>query len=72
MYFLYKKGIYGHGVFWIGEDLCEGKRQADEHASSDVDDYHTWELYFFKSQDDATCDAEHDLVYTSIKTTGEV
>ena len=44
MYFLYKQGVHGQGVFWIGEDFEEGKRQADNAATSDSDDYHDWNL----------------------------
>ncbi|MDP0495703.1 MAG: hypothetical protein Q7Q73_05795 [Verrucomicrobiota bacterium JB024] len=47
IYFLYKEGIYGHGVFWIGNDLDEGKRQADRAATLDKDDYHTWSIFRF-------------------------
>ena len=44
MYYLYKKGVYGHGVFWIGGELEEGKLEADKAASLDCDDYHEWQL----------------------------
>lgn len=47
IYYLYKEGMYGHGVFWIGSDLEEGKRQANKAASLDMDDYHEWVLYRF-------------------------
>ena len=43
-YFLYKQGIGGHGVYWIGDDLEEGKWEADRAASADRDDYHDWNL----------------------------
>jgi len=45
MYFLYKESIYGHGVFWIGEDLTEAKKQADWFAKNDGDEYHSWNVY---------------------------
>ncbi len=47
MFYLYKMGVYGQGVFWIGEDQEEGQVKADEYAANDEDDYHTWELYSY-------------------------
>ncbi len=47
MFYLYKMGVYGQGVFWIGEDYEEGQAKADEYAADDEDDYHTWELHFY-------------------------
>jgi len=64
IYFLYKVGIKGHGVFWIGNDKTEGIRQADLCASADRDDYHDWELYEFVTQQDCKIDHKHTLIYT--------
>jgi len=64
MYFLYKVGIKGHGVFWIGNDKTEGIRQADLCACADRDDYHDWELYEFVTQQDCKIDHKHTLIYT--------
>jgi hypothetical protein len=47
-YYLEKVGNYGHGVFWIGEDLQEGIRQANIAAKADRDDYHEWAVRRFK------------------------
>jgi hypothetical protein len=68
MYFLYKMGVYGHGVFWIGDNLEEGKNAADTAASEDIDDYHEWELCEFT---DAGCkypyDSDHPVVYRGVR-----
>jgi hypothetical protein len=45
IYFVYKQGVYGQGVYWIGFDIEEGKRKCDQLATQDKDDYHLWELY---------------------------
>ena len=67
MYFLYKSGVYGHGVFWIGSDLNEVKRIAEHAASMDHDDYHEWEIYRFSEQTAFKSDAEHELVFATRK-----
>lgn len=67
MYFLYKVGVYGHGVFWIGDDLDEGKRVAEHAASMDRDDYHEWEIYRFSEQTAFEGDAEHEMVFSTHK-----
>lgn len=67
MYFLYKSGVYGHGVFWIGSDLNEGKRIAEHAASMDYDDYHEWEIYRFSEQTAFKSDAAHELVFATRK-----
>lgn len=74
MYYLEKVGLYGHGIFWIGTDLEEGKAEADRAASADADDYHKWRLYrmvpvaqYRKWGDEPTGyakDADNELVYT--------
>jgi hypothetical protein len=72
-YFVQKNGIYGHGVFWIGDDVEEGKRQVDAFAGSDFDKYHQWALYEFeliscadniKRYPYSRNDADHELVYS--------
>lgn len=60
-FYLYKMGIYGHGVFWIGTDYEEGKRQADIHATQDRDDYHDWQIHEY-NEGNLTCD--ETLLYT--------
>ena len=73
MYYLEKMGVYSHGVFWIGDDLEEGKRMADKAASSDLDDYHEWELRKFVPPNETTdfnVDAKqngHEVLYTGIR-----
>ena len=72
IYFLYKEGIYGHGVFWIGTDLEEGKRQADRAATLDRDEYHDWVLYRFSAPEvdsDYWNDAEEgqERCYTGVR-----
>ena len=45
VYYLYKLGIYGHGVhgIWLAEDdALLGLATA---ASEDVDDYHEWQVF---------------------------
>ena len=44
MYYLVKKGIYDHGVFWIGNDLDEGIAEAKKAHELDSDGYHAWEV----------------------------
>ncbi len=51
MYFLYKQAVYVHGVFWIGEDLEQGKKEANHAANRDKDDYHEWRLIKFVAPD---------------------
>jgi len=68
MYFLYKMGVFGQGVYWIGKDLKEGKSEADKAATLDRDDYHDWELYKFVAPDGYTTVAElNELVYTGVR-----
>lgn len=68
MYFLYKTGVYGHGVFWIGDNLEEGKKAADAAASKDKDDYHEWELHeFTEAGCTYTRDSEHPVVYRGVR-----
>ena len=63
MFFLYKKGVYGHGIFWIGSNLEEGKREADKAASLDRDNYHDWVLFEFTGQEYYKLDADHKEIY---------
>ena len=69
MYYLYKEGVYGHGVFWIGEDLQEGKAEADKAATLDKDDYHSWEVRQLGSEEDKAYwdDSAYDLVYIGVR-----
>ena len=74
MYYLEKMGVYGHGIFWIGENIEEGKRMADKAARNDRDDYHDWELRKFVRPNEATdfsMDAKdngHEIVYIGVRT----
>jgi len=61
--FLQKEGMYLHGVFWIGEDLEEGKEKTDLAAKECNDDYHNWCLVEYKEQDDYTTDADDNVIY---------
>ena len=66
-YYLYKQGVYGHGVFWVGTDVGEGKRVADRAASLDRDDYHDWGLFEYSEPTSDTVYEEfpgHKLIYT--------
>jgi hypothetical protein len=67
MYFIYKQGVYGHGVFWIGEDLEAGKAEADRLASADEDDYHDWELQKLGASHDPSKDGVNEIVYTGVR-----
>jgi len=70
MYFLFKRGVYGHGIFWFGDNLEEGKRETDKAASMDKDDYHEWNLYeYLKPKNkDYKEDHQHKKVYTGVRT----
>lgn len=63
-YYLYKQGMYGHGVFWIGTDEAEGIRQANVAAHFDRDNYHSWDLCVFENCRDYHEDAAHEVVYS--------
>ncbi len=67
MYFVEKRGMYGHGVFWIGEDLEEAEKMADHFAEIDSDDYHTYDVFIFQDQDCSDRDAYHEVVYSISK-----
>jgi hypothetical protein len=47
MYFISKYAQYGHGIFWIGEDLEEAKTLCDDFCNKDYDDWHTWSVFKF-------------------------
>jgi len=44
MYILERVGVYGQGVFWVGESLEDGIKEADKAAEMDVDDHHEWQV----------------------------
>lgn len=69
MYIVEKEAVYLHGVFWIGRDLDEAKRKADEFAAHDSDDHHEWHVREFEeiALSDAKQDADHKTVYTVSK-----
>lgn len=67
MYFVEKKGMYGHGVFWIGNDLEEAKKMADYFAENDQDDYHSYDVFKFQDQKSSTGDAYHEDIYSVSK-----
>ena len=68
-YFLYKEAVYGHGVFWIGNDIEEGKLQADRAANLDRDNHHHWVLYEFLDQEDHDFADEsfHKEIYCGVR-----
>ena len=47
MYFIQKAAIYSHGVFWIGENLEEAKKECDRLGLEDLDAHHTYTVYEF-------------------------
>ncbi len=67
MFFLQKEAIHYHGVFWIGDDPDEGKRQADLAAESDSDGHHDWVLYKFTSNSSYADDVAHEKIYSTNK-----
>jgi len=67
MYFVEKKGMYGHGIFWIGEDLEEAKKMADHFAENDRDDHHSYDVFKFQDQKSSKMDAYHEDVYSVSK-----
>lgn len=69
MYIIEKEAVYLHGVFWIGSDLEEAKRKADDFATHDSDDHHEWHVREFEevALSNAERDADHKVVYTTSK-----
>ena len=67
MYFVEKRGMYGHGIFWMVKDLEEAKKMADHFAENDQDGYHSYDVLEFQDQEDSTGDACHDIVYSVSK-----
>lgn len=68
IYYLEKSAVYLHGVFWVGSDLDEGKRQADLAASKDKDDHHRWNILKYQEPSestDYTTDNMDDVVYST-------
>ncbi len=47
-YYVYKEGVYGHGVQWIGMDFDEACAKAGECAEADADSYHTYNVHEFE------------------------
>lgn len=47
MYYIEKQGVYGHGVFWIGESLEKAVSKANKFAKLDRDNYHSWAVCEF-------------------------
>jgi hypothetical protein len=67
MYLIEKVGQYGHGVFWIGEDLIEGVHELLLKCQGDDDDYHKWLLQEFMSNCDPSVDADHKILVSIAK-----
>lgn len=67
MYFIEKVGQYGHGVFWIGEDLIEGVHELLLKCRGDMDDHHQWHLQEFVINCDPAGDADHQLLVSISK-----
>ncbi len=77
MYFIEKIGIYGHGVFWIGDKVEEGISELERLCESDYDSYHDWELKEFEDQHEMIArsrfragDAEHREIASGNKECG--
>jgi hypothetical protein len=66
-YFIYKEGVRGHGVAWIGSDTVIGKQKCLEFAQKDSDDYHEWVLYQFVEEQDYECDMMHEEIFSCNK-----
>ena len=49
MYYVYKMGVYGHGVFWVGQDGALAIKKARQAAANDIDGYHEWAVYRHKN-----------------------
>ena len=47
MYFIEKRAVYSHGVFWIGESLDDAKIECDRLAKIDCDDHHEYQVLKF-------------------------
>ena len=69
MYIVEKESCYLHGVFWIGSDLEEAKKKANEFAAHDSDDHHDWHVREFEEVELslASEDAFHNTLYTTRK-----
>jgi len=67
MYYIEKRGAYGHGVFGIYDDLDEAKNRAIFAASQDDDDYHDWEVKKFSNGDCFGSDSQNETVYSVTK-----
>jgi len=69
IYIVEKDAKYLHGVFWIGSDLEEAKRQADKYAENDKDGHHDWYVRIFKEvpKNLSQYNADHDSVYSTNK-----
>lgn len=59
MYYLEKVGVYGHGIYWVGDDLEQGKLETNKFANNDIDDYHNWNLYLFNKENPDTSGIVH-------------
>ncbi len=71
MFFIEKVGVYGHGVFWIGESEDIGVLKCIEFSNNDRDNYHSWQLYKFIDQQDFKNDSEHKLIFETTKGNNE-
>jgi hypothetical protein len=50
-YYIIKSGVYDQGLFWIGSELLKGVKKAIELSKADEDDYHDWNLYEYKNDE---------------------
>lgn len=72
MFFLQKEGVYGHGVYWIGQSVAVGIAKADKAAKADRDNYHEWVVYKYQrvltDGDYMGIDnVRHEVMYTTRK-----
>lgn len=74
MYYVYKMGVYGHGVFWIGSKLSKAIEEADKAAENDSDEYHNWVVFRYRpkslsKKSNVVCDGHehHEQLYSVCK-----
>ena len=72
MYFLQKEGVYGQGIFWIGQSVAQGITIADKAAAADTDDYHRWVVFKYnraasKENYAETGNKHHEVMYCTKK-----
>jgi hypothetical protein len=64
-YLVLKNGVYGHGVFHVGNDKDAAISAAIAFAEGDTDDHHSWDVVVFETPTDPTLDAVHENIFTT-------